>query len=438
MVFQPVRGMRDLLPEDMKVRNFVAKKMRAVLEGYGYGELKTPVVEHYETLAARSGRSIEDQIYEFNDKAGRHLGLRFDMTVPSARVAATLGGSTARPIKFYYIDRNWRYEEPQAGRYRELWHVGAELFGSDKPVSDAEVVACLTDCYNSVGLTDYKIVIGHRRTIEDFARTFVDTDERAVDVVRAIDKKGKVPIEKINEELMLAGVREEDVDKVWALTNYSGDLESSLDEAEKHLPNVEGVQKGLHELREISKYLKRFGIYDKCRLDLGLARGFDYYTGIIFESVLTSDLGIGSIGAGGRYDKLTGIYGSVDMPATGFAIGLDRTVMAVERSNLVDKNKLSTRPDFYVVYVDAQSEEKAIELATTLRRNGYRTGLDLMGRNVRRQTEAAAKLNSRNLVFIGPTEIESGTVKVRDMESRSERTIPLADFLAELRKPNSI
>ncbi|HHT9115711.1 MAG TPA: histidine--tRNA ligase [Candidatus Wunengus californicus] len=438
MVFQPVRGMRDLLPEDMRMRNFVAEKMRGVLESYGYGELKTPVTEHYETLAARSGRSIEDQIYEFRDKAGRHLGLRFDMTVPSARVAATLGTSVQHPIKFYYIDRNWRYEEPQAGRYRELWHVGAELFGSDKPVSDAEVISCLTDCYNSVGLADYKIVIGHRRTIEDFARTFVDTDERAVDVVRAIDKKGKIPIEKINEELVSAGVRKEDVDKVWSVTNYSGDLENSLDEAERHLPSVEGVQKGLHELREISKYLKKFDIYDRCQLDLGLARGFDYYTGIIFESVLTSDLGIGSIGAGGRYDKLVGIYGNADTPATGFAIGLDRTVMAVERLNLVDKNKLSLRPDFYVAYVDAQSEGSAIELATTMRRNGYRAGLDLMGRNLRRQIETAAKLRSKNLVVIGPTEIEEGTVKVRDMESRAERTLPLADFLAELRRPDSL
>ncbi len=431
MVFQPVRGMRDLLPETMKMRNFVAEKMRRVLESYGYGELKTPVTEHYETLAARSGRSIEEQIYEFKDKADRHLGLRFDMTVPAARVAASLGGSAARPIKFYYIDRNWRYEEPQAGRYRELWHVGTELFGSDKPISDAEVITCLIDCYNSVGLADYKIVIGHRRTIEDFARTFVDSDERAIEIVRAIDKKGKIPIEKINEEIQLAGVRKEDVDEVWAITNYSGDLEDKLNEAEKRLPKVEGVQKGLHELRDISNYLKKFGVYNKCQLDLGLARGFDYYTGIIFESILTSNLGIGSIGAGGRYDKLVGIYGGVDMPATGFAIGLDRTVMAVERLNLLDKNELSLRSDYYVVSVDAKSQDKAIEIATALRRNGYRTVLDLMGRNLRRQVEDAARLNSKSLVVIGPTEIEEGTVKVRDMETREEKTVLLRDFLSK-------
>lgn len=433
MVFQPVRGMRDLLPETMKMRNFVAEKMRGVLENYGYGELKTPVLEHYDTLAARSGRSIEEQIYEFEDKADRHLGLRFDMTVPAARVAASLGGSAPRPIKFYYIDRNWRYEEPQAGRYRELWHVGAELFGSDKPVSDAEVIACLIDCYNSVGLSDYKIVLGHRRTIEDFARSFVDSDERAVEVVRAIDKKGKIPMEKINEEIMLAGVRKEDVDRVWTLTNYSGNLDEKLGEADKNLPKVEGVERGLQELRDISTYLKKFGVYDKCQLDLGLARGFDYYTGIIFEAMLTSDVGIGSIGAGGRYDKLVGIYGSVDMPATGFAIGLDRTVMAVERLNLFDKNELSSRPDYYIASVDSTSQDKAIELATTLRRNGYRTALDLMGRNLRRQVEDAARLGSKSLVVIGPTEVEEGTVKVRDMGSKVERTLPLAEFLAEYR-----
>lgn len=432
MKFQRVKGTRDFLPNDHYFRLHIAEIFRQVMESYGYLLIKTPALEYIETLLMKSGQAMAEQTYTFKDKGGRDLGLRFDNTVPLTRIVATIGKSLPKPIKFCYIDNYWRYERPQLGRWRELFHAGAELFGSPFPEADAEVIACFIRCFEAAGLEKFKVHIGDRNVIACFIENLGVTEADTPNVIRVIDKKQKISEQQFLEELIRSGLPKERLDEVFALTELCGEPEYVLDKVRasfSHTKQIEKIETGLSDLTMIINLLEYYGVGDKCVIDFGLARGFDYYTGVLFECVYPNDIGIGSIGGGGRYDDLVSLYGGGNIPATGFSIGFDRVVALLEADRKADKDKFVPHPTYHIMAMNNETYGTAIKIAEQLRRQGTMIELDLLHREHNKQLEYAQKRGAKKAIIVDERTVNTGFVTVVELPDKTAMEVPLQHFL---------
>ena len=432
MKFQRVKGTRDFLPDDQYFRLHIAEIFRQVMESYGYLLVKTPALEYADALLMKSGQAMAEQTYTFKDKGGRDLGLRFDNTVPLTRIVATIGKSLPKPIKFCYIDNYWRYERPQLGRWRELFHAGAELFGSPFPEADAEIIACFIRCFEAVGLEEFKVHIGNRKVIAGFVENLGVSDTDVPSVIRVMDKKQKISEKQFKEELTRSGLPKERLDEVFALTELCGEPEYVLDQVRasfSHTNQIEKIETGVSELTVIMDLLGHYRVKDKCVIDFGLARGFDYYTGVNFECVYPNDIGIGSIGGGGRYDDLVSLYGGDDIPATGFSIGFDRVVALLEAEKKADKTKFVPHPIYHIVAMNEETYETAIRIAEQLRRQGTMVELDLVHRDRNKQLEYAQKRRAKKVIIVDKRTVNTGFITVVELPDRTAMEVPLQHFL---------
>ncbi|MFH1105635.1 MAG: histidine--tRNA ligase, partial [Candidatus Aenigmatarchaeota archaeon] len=311
MKLQPPRGTRDFLPAEMSRRREMMERIRSVFVSYGYGEIQTPAFEDFELLAKKSGAEIEKEIYTFEDKSGRKLGLRFDLTVPVCRVVAT-NPNLKKPAKFYYITNTWRYDEPQKGRFREFWQAGVELVGSKSLESDAEILAVVSDALKAAGIKNFYFKINSRRIVEKIIEETGIAASKKEDVFRAIDKLGKTGEENVRKELEACGISAKNIEKFFSL------IESNKSESRE-----------FEELQRIKEIAEAMGA-ENIRIDFSVVRGIGYYTGFVFEALVKGSENIGAIAGGGRYDSLIGIYSGNDVPATGFSIGVDRLMETVK------------------------------------------------------------------------------------------------------------
>ena len=407
MKFQPPKGTRDFLPKDMAIRTRVFNKLREVLEKYGYGEVCTPAFEDFELLAKKSGPDIEKEIYTFTDKAGRKLGLRFDPTVPICRIVAS-DPSLPKPIKFYYITNMWRYDEPQAGRFREFWQIGVELIGSNRAEADAEILAIVNDCLKTLDIKEFYFVVNSRRIIESLIKDADIPENKNFDVFRAIDKLNKIGEDGVRKELERIEIKNESIDK---LLNFIKTKKVSKEE-EIELEKVIGIA-------------KKMGVKN-IKIDYSIARGIDYYTGFVFETFIKGSERIGSVASGGRYDTLIGLYGSQDVPATGFGIGIDRLLEILK----IDEEYCQAK--VFVVSVNDKIRERVIEIAQDLRKNGIKTDFDLMGRNLTKQLEYADSTRIPYVLIVGGKELKKKKFKLKDMKKKTEKELSLKSIIKKL------
>lgn len=428
---QRVKGTRDLLPEDMIKRRYVFERIREVFEAYGFKEILTPTFEYTKLFELRSGEEVVEQLYAFEDKGGRNLSLRPDLTSSVARLFVNAFQTAPKPIKWYYITNMFRYEEPQSGRLREFWQAGVELIGSSNIEADAEVIALLIESYLSTGLKEFTVNVGDRILLDEFAKMLGVKDD--IGLMRLIDKKDKMERGEFVKALQEFGLNEEDINKVFTLIELKGKPDDVLPKA-RELFTSEIAKEELKKIEELFELLKAYGIEDYALIDFGIARGFDYYTSIVFEAIADNDLGIGSIGGGGRYDNLIEVFGGKPTPATGFAIGIERLIPILESKGLLPEFKVGS--DVFVAYIGKELEikKKAIEVTQTLRKANIKAEYDIQGRKLRKALDYANSIEVKVAIILGKRDLAEGKVTIRDMESGEQKQVAIESIVEEVKK----
>lgn len=428
-MFKPLRGMRDLPPEEMAKRLRVFEVFRKVAESYGYQPFEAPSMESWELLTLKSGEDVARQIYCFKDKGGRDVGLRFDLTIGLARYVASRR-DLPLPFKRYSVGKVWRYERPSAGRrLREFYQADVDVVGSSSPLSDAEVISVAVECLRRLGLKDLRVRVNDRRILEGFMELSGAPRVVSLDVFRAIDKLDRIGVEGVKQELLKLSLSEGQVERLMDLISLRGDPDEVLPELERTLKGIEVGVEGCRALRELVEYAGYMGIRDIMTVDASLARGLDYYTGPIFEVHVVGEEDVGSVAGGGRYDTLVELCGGRPTPATGISLGVERIVLVMERRGLFEG--LGSAVDVYVAPV-GEGVGKALEASRMLREAGLRVYVDLMGRKLSRQLEQASKLGARAVVIVGPREAERGVVALRDMEQGVQREVAVENLVEEV------
>lgn len=425
------RGTRDFLPWDMIKRRFVVETVRSVFELYGYDEIETPAFELLDVLTAKCGPDVKEQIYAFKDKAGRDLGLRFDLTVPLARVVAS-HPDLPKPFKRYCISRVWRYEEPQSGRFREFWQADADIVGSAKMDADAEVVALAISCLKRLGMKNFRVRLNNRKILESIAASADVEKELWLGVFRAIDKLDKVGQEGVRRELEKLGLSGDQISTIMMQISKCGNVDA-VEKEVSHALNDRGKE-GFNELAEIISNLELYNCSEYVVVDLSLARGLDYYTGPIFEISAETNVNVGSVAGGGRYDNLIELLGGPPTPATGISLGIDRLVEVLGEANMLPTARTLTQ--VFIAYTSPPLKKEVIAVAEKLRGRGIRVEVDVMGRKLDRQLKYADAKGIPYVVILGPQEVEKGVYRVRDMSAREERLVDLQELL-ELLKGHS-
>ena len=412
----PPRGMNDWLPPQYDGLIDLMNKFALTAESFGYRRIETPVVENFEVLKAKAGPDIINEIYYFRDKAGRELGLRFDMTVPVARVVS-YRQDLPKPIRFYYVTKVWRYDEPQQGRYREFHQYGVELIGSPTIMSDAEVLSLSIISLRNAGAVNVLAKVSDRRVIDYLLDKKGVSIQARAGVLRALDKRGKIEQEDIIKLLINEGIPRETASE---LVNAAG-LEVPISEAGPTLKELGMSSELINYYESLPQLLDSYEVSQGVRLNLGIVRGLDYYTGFVFE-LFMSDFNL-SVGGGGRYDNLIGIYSGQNVPATGFAIGVERVFLAMS----------TTQPphviDYYVYVTDQSLLDIAIKISNKLRLRGFRVIMDLGDKSLRAALDYASRLGSLKFIILGKREAQRGAIKVRDMELWQEEEVPISKIL---------
>ncbi len=426
--------MKDTDSDEMNRRLWLYDKIRDVVRRYGFQMVEPTTIETLETLEAKSGPAIRNQIYWFKDKARRSIGLRFDFTVGLARMVASRY-DLPEPIKFATIGGNWRYEEPQYGRYRYHTQWDIEIFGSDSPLADAEVISVGADILENVGLKEFIIRISNRKLTEAYLRGLgIRSGEKLEQSLRIIDKVRKVSRQQLEKEFKALKIKDKTIDDVFSFISLNGPPESVLGKLDSFNLQEKSSERGLEELKILADALAALGRTDCCVYDLSVVRGIGYYDGIVFEAFDKGEEDLGSIFGGGRYDKLCGIYGKRDIPATGVAGGIERLIISLERGGLFPKGRLGAK--VFIATVQENVKLEAVRLAQKLRDNGIATEVDLKGRPFGKQLEYANATKIPYLLVLGPQELQSRMIRIKEMATRNEMEVSFDGLVAKLQSLN--
>lgn len=416
-MFERPRGTRDFTPEDMARRRAVEAAFMRVALRFGYGEVATPTFEHAQLFIAKSGPAIVGELYAFRDKGGRELALRPELTAPVIRFYLNRLQGRPKPLKVFYLGTCYRYDEPQYGRYREFHQFGVEILGGNPLQTDAEVIATAVEAVREAGLTGFQLRLGHIGLI----RGLLDVDEdRKARILRALDK-GRT--DELAQELEAGGIGDLRDDLV-ALVDLRGGPEV-LAQAEKRV----GEQAGLQYLRDLGALLERYGIEDVA-YDLGVVRGLDYYTGAVFE-LHYEPLGAASQICGGGSYALTNLFGGDPLQTTGFGMGFDRVLLALEKAE-VDLPQVEL--DAYVFPIGDHLRDAGYDVLRRVRAAGFSADVDLTGRGPSKNLDHADALGARMAVLVGEREWGEGKVGLKDLRTGEQRDVPLDELSAALRE----
>lgn len=395
---QTLKGFRDFLPEQAKKRQYVIDTLKKVFESYGFEPLETPTLEYAEVLTGKYGDEGEKLMYKFKDRGDREVAMRYDQTVPLARVIAQYQNITF-PFKRYQIQPVWRADKPQKGRYREFLQCDIDIVGSKSPVADAEILALVYNAYKALGL-NFSIQINDRDIFEGVNPAYLPI----------IDKLEKIGEEGVLKELSDAG--EKDPKKI--LSTISSKKETALITQIKELYSEMGAPE------ESLKYVPT------------LVRGLDYYTGLIIE-VVVKDYSAGSVGGGGRYDKLLSLFSKNEYPSVGFSFGFDRTVEAMEEKDLFPKDLEESTSKVLVTVFNAELLRESLKVTSALRDKGLCAEVYLdQEAKMEKQLKYADKKKVPYVVIIGPEEIKTDKLKLKDMKKREETLLTMPELLKEL------
>lgn len=411
---QTLKGFRDILPAEKRARDFVTKSITKSFALRGFEPIETPTLEYAELLLGKYGKEADKLVYNFTDRGDRRIGLRYDQTVPTARL---LGQSYQQEIpKFfrrYQIQNVFRADKPQRGRYREFTQCDCDIFGTTSSIADAEILAVFYNAFAELGLTSIIIEINDRQTLINTIKPFATDAVDVFSIIQSIDKLDKLSRGKVAEELTAKGL--------------------DFAQANQCLDAIENTSIS-DELKEIEEICYTLGVPKTAlRFNPKLARGLDYYTGLIFEGIIP-EYGVGSVGGGGRYDKLIQGLSGADIPAVGFGIGFDRTVEAVLQLNLIPESAQRGSQVLVAVF-SKELLGQALELTQKLRQQGISTEVYPEVDKLSKQFKLANQKQIKFVAVIGEEESKNNLITIKNMQSGEQQTLTF-EKLVDLLKAN--
>ena len=413
------RGMKDFDNKEMTKIEFVRQKFLETAEIFGFKLMEPSPIELLSVLEAKSGPSIKDEIYQFKDKGDREVALRFDFTVGLTRYTASQK-TLKLPVRFSSFGGVWRYDEPQKGRYRFFHQWNIETFGNLNLDYDAEIIEFTSRFFDNLTLQNIVIDINHRKLVESYIIQVLESNETSslADMFRAVDKIQKKSKNEILQEYKQKGYSSEKLEKILEFSSIKGtpsEIQQNFD--------TSGLD-GWDELCTLYDSLKNIGI-DNIRINFGIVRGLDYYSGIVFEAYdSTSDLG--ALVGGGRYDSLPNAFGRNDLGATGVAGGIERIILRLDAQGI---SCTTSNETISVLYVNDELKPRAIECASRLRKLGISTSVDLTGKSLKKQMEIST--NSKFCVIFAPKEFSEEQIVLRNMTDRTEKKISIKELTTD-------
>jgi len=427
-------GFMELQPD----KQVQMDKMRAVLAEtyarYGFTPLDTPAIEAAEVLLAKGGGETEKQIYRFT-KGESDLALRFDLTVPLAKYVAANYGQLTFPFRRYQIGKVWRGERAQRGRFREFYQADIDIIGDGALdiLNEAEIPAIIYDTFTRLGLHRFRIRVNNRKVLNGFF-AILGLSEQAGDVLRTIDKLDKIGADKVRELLTdTCGVTAEQADEILRFIACPGTSADKLAFLEQYRGRSDVFDTGLDELRTVVGYLPAFGVPEEnFELDLTIARGLDYYTGTVYETVLLDHPEVGSICSGGRYDDLAGYYTNKSLPGVGISIGLTRLFYILQEQNMISDAVLTAPADVLILPM-TDDLSAAVSLASMLRAGGLRVQLYSEKKKFKAKIGYADKLGIPFVIFLGEDEIAQNVCALKNMDTGEQEAVTQAAALETIR-----
>lgn len=435
MKIQPrtLSGFMELLPEQQILMEDVMKTLRETYSLYGFTPLDTPIIEASEVLLAKGGGETEKQIYRFS-KGDNDLSLRFDLTVPLAKYVALHYGELAFPFRRYQIGKVYRGERAQRGRFREFYQADIDMIGDGKldVSNEAEMPAIIYQVFTRLGLRKFQIRVNNRKILNGFYG-MLGLSEQAGDIMRTVDKLEKIGVEKVKGLLVELGVPEDKAGEILDFMGIKGSNAEVLKALEEYRGRNELFDLGLDELKTVIKYLGGFGVPEEnFAVDLTIARGLDYYTGTVYETMMLEHPEIGSICSGGRYDNLAEYYTDKLLPGVGISIGLTRLFFVLNEQGMLNQER-NTAPADVLLLPMVEDLSPAVELAMRFRNAGVRVQLYGEQKKFKAKMNYADKIGVPFVVFLGEDEIRDGVVACKDMRSGEQTKLGFKETLARVR-----
>ena len=434
---QNAKGTRDFGPIESNRRNFIFSTIRKHFESFGFMPLETPSVENLDVLTGKYGEEGDKLLFKIlnsgdylakadesllaaKDSRGltRHIsdrGLRYDLTVPFARYVAKNQNELAFPFKRYQIQPVWRADRPQKGRYREFYQCDADVIGTDSLLCEVDLMQIYEKAFADLGITDISIKFNNRKILLGLAEV-IGAKEKLTDLTIAIDKLDKIPREKVFEELEAKGFTKDQLKKINPIFNISGTNEEKISVVTSIIGENEIGKIGIAELTKVLELGKEVGL-TKIDFEPSLARGLDYYTGAIYE-VKLADGSMGSIGAGGRYDDLTSVFGVKDLPGIGISFGADRIYDVMETRSLF--TEIDNSIDYLIINFDSSMELDYLKLANKLREGGSSVEIYPSNAKLKKQMSYADKRKVKQVIFFGENEKNEGNIKLKELATGKE------------------
>jgi histidyl-tRNA synthetase len=428
-----LKGFRDFLPRDQIAREGLIEKARSVYRSYGFAPIDTPALEYTEILLGKAGDEITKQLYRFRDNGERDVALRFDLTVPFARFAAEHIGQLGTPFKRYHMGPVWRGETPGHGRFREFWQCDFDTIGTTSNAADIETVLVIHDLMRAIGIERFTIRINNRMILNGLLEE-LGLAGKTAPLLRSLDKLDKIGADKVIAEMMeQAGVVREQAARVLQLAGVQGANREILDRLQAEFGKIPCAADGISRLRELLDVTRTAGIDEqRLQIDVSIARGLDYYTGTIYETVLDDKRDIGSVCSGGRYDNLAGLYTKQQLPGVGASLGLDRLLAALGELGLL-KDATATPAPVLVVQFDAKHLGDYERLARLLRGAGIGVEVYPDAKKIGQQLKYAESRGFRAALIAGSEEFAQGVWKVKDLARREEKTLPEGEVAGAIR-----
>ena len=428
-----LKGFRDYLPVHEKARVKALDQIRKTFELFGFEPLQTPTLEYADILAGKYGEEGELSMYRFTDNGEREVAMRYDLTVPLARVVAQYQQDLPRPFKRYQIAPVWRTENTQKGRYREFLQCDADIVGADIGIADAECIALVEQVMHSLSIPKFITKVSNRKILNAIMHTAHVPAEKILDAIRAIDKIDKVGANGVREELEeKIGMKPHEAEGLIRLASTKvpdiGTLKTFMNE---YILKEEQGKQGFAELNSVFTALKELGVQN-VEIDLSLARGLDYYTSTIFETIITTtpdSRRFGSIAGGGRYDRLLALFTGKDIPSVGASIGIDRLFSAMEELGMTN---ITNIVKVLVLNIDAKYEPEYLQLLRTLRTAGIASEMVYKQTDLKKQFAYAESKSIPYGIIIGEDEMKKGHATIRNLQTRKQNTVPLSEVVQNL------
>ena len=426
-----LKGFRDFPPALAMPREQMIDAAKAVFRSYGFAPIDTPALEYSEILTGKGGEESDKQMYRFTDHGERDVALRFDLTVPFARFAAQHAQQLGLPFKRYQVGPVWRGENTQRGRYREFYQCDFDTIGTNSNTSDIETALIIHDILAVLRFERFKIHVNNRKILSGLLET-LGLSEQATPVLRALDKLAKIGADKVAAEMASAGLSDAQAAHILQTVQTEGSNRAVLDQLSQQLSASERAMEGVADLRQLVDVFEATHISeDRLRVDVSIARGLDYYTGTVYETLLDDLPDIGSICSGGRYDNLAALYTKQHLPGVGASLGLDRLLAATEELGLIAQT--STPAQLFIVQFTPDALGSYIALSRRLRAAGFATEVSAEPKGMGKQLKYADRKGFRFALIGGPDELQRGVWQVKDLRGKGNAEVAEDDLIEQLR-----